>query len=105
MRRKGEITPGAIDRGWPYQVAVPLHDRHGVPFAGDARRYCQHLKLSVCERGHTVHDGKQMYHVYCFADPEHAALFKKALGGEDFNPRERGRGHNWMKWRKESVRK
>lgn len=105
MRRKGELSSGAIDRGWPYQVAVPTHDRHGVSNGGDARRFCQHARLSVCERGHSVHDGKQTYNVYCFADPEHAALFKKALDGEDFNPRERGRGHNWMKWHKGSARK
>jgi hypothetical protein len=23
MRRKGELSPAAIDRGWPYQVALP----------------------------------------------------------------------------------
>jgi hypothetical protein len=105
MRRKGELSGGAIDRGWPHQVAIAVYDRHGVRSGGDARRFCEYMKLSVCSRGHYVNDGNQDYNVYCFADAEHAAIFRKAMDGEDFDPRERGRGVNWMAWRKGSVRK
>ena len=96
MRRKGELTPAQIDREWPHQVAVPSIDSSGVPLAGDVRRFT--ARMSICSRGHTVNDGKRQYHVFCFSDPDDAAIFRKAFGGEDFDPRERGRGANWMKW-------
>jgi hypothetical protein len=44
MRRKGELSPAAIDRGWPYQVALParfcrrparLDSKPRLPHLGD----------------------------------------------------------------------
>lgn len=50
---------------------------------GDIRRFCE--KLSLAPRGHAFcRDGK-FYDVYCFSDPEHAELFRKAFGGEEFD--------------------
>jgi len=56
MRRKGELSPAAIDRDWPHHVVLPA-----------AR--------------HAVRDN-----VYCFADPADAEKFKQRFGAERFNP-------------------
>lgn len=41
MRRKGELSSGAVDRGWPYQVAVRQIDGqnlgHIAPIGGFPR--------------------------------------------------------------------
>jgi hypothetical protein len=38
--------------------------------------------------------------VFCFADAGHATLFRARFGGEPFDPRHRGRGAAWARWRK-----
>lgn len=93
MRRKGELSPAGIDRGWPHQVAVEIPPGHGlgiVPATGPMS--------SLCHRGHEVaHEGKR-YRVFCFSDPDQAERFKEIMGGEDFDPRDRGCGANWNTW-------
>ena len=87
MRRKGELSPSGIDRGWPHQVAV----------RDDDGQHLGHLPASgplssLCERGHTVSDGKHRYRIYCFSDRTQAERFRDLLGGEDYDPRDRSRG-------------
>src|SRR6202011_2223233 len=37
----------------------------------------------------------------CSAGPEHAEKFRMRFGGERFNPKDRGRGSNWVRWYKD----
>jgi hypothetical protein len=96
-RRKGELSSSTIDRVWPYQVAVraELVNRRNHEAAREFM-----ASLSVCPRHRSVHHNDVEYHVYCFSDPEHARLMRERYGGEDFNPKHRGRGHAWHIWKK-----
>jgi hypothetical protein len=95
-RRKGELTASGIDRGWPYQVALPADQVSGNKYAL-IDWFCR--ELSLCPRGHTVYRNDITYRVFCFADPAHAALFRERFSGELFNPTDRGRGGEWFLWR------
>lgn len=94
--RKDELTPAAVDRGWPHQVAltsdVVVRDFHTI------HAFCK--DLSLCPRGHSVNDGKTWYSVYCFAQADDAAKFMARFGGERFDPASRGRGASWAQWRR-----
>lgn len=97
MRRKGELSPAAIDRGWPHQIALPARfcERGGYK---EIHEFCE--GLSICPRGHSVvHDG-EWFNVYCFSDVADAEKFMKRFGGERFDPKQRGRGANWAHWKK-----
>lgn len=76
-RRKGELTAGVIDRGWPHQVAI-LADKCLGKRGEAVRRFCE--KLTHCPRG--------------------AERFMAEFGGEWFDPRDRGRSADWNKWYK-----
>lgn len=97
--RKGELSPAAIDKGWPHQVALGQ--------LGAREQYHRHEEITVecagrsrCDRGHAVfHDGS-WWNINCFADPADAAWFLKRFGGELFDPRDRGRGTSWARWHK-----
>lgn len=94
MRRKGELSPAEIERGWPHQVALAARfcERGGYKEIHD---FCE--CMSLCSRGHAVFDG-EWFHVYCFAKPEDADRFKQHFGGEMFDPSQRGKGSNWARW-------
>lgn len=96
MRRKGELSPAGIDRGWPYQIALPARfcERGGYQ---EIHEFCK--DLSLCSRGHAVFD-KEWFNVYCFARPEDAEKFLTRFGGERFNSQQRGRGSKWAQWNK-----
>lgn len=97
MRRKGELSPAAIDREWPHQVALPACASRKDGYK-TIHEFC--AKLSLCPRGHAVfHDGR-WYNVYCFADAADADAFMRRFGGERFDPKQRGKGSNWAKWNK-----
>jgi len=97
MRRKGELSPAMVDRGWPHQVALPANQVTGQNYA-ITHDFCR--DLSLCPRGHSVRHDNTDYVVFCFADPAHAALFRARFGGEPFDPRDRGRGTRWNAWRR-----
>ena len=90
-RRKGELSPAGIDKGWPHQVAVPYDDCTGKNY-GPPHAFIR--GLSVCSRTHTVIDSGEKYFVFCFADVEDALQFKEAFSGIAFYPEDR-RGQNW----------
>ena len=100
MRRKGELSAAAIDRGWPHQVVLParLCERGGY---NDIHEFCRDLTL--CSRGHALYHDGQWFHVYCFKEPADAQKFMERFGGEKFDPIERGRGANWARSKKVSV--
>jgi hypothetical protein len=91
MRRKGELSPAGIDRGWPHQVAMPYDSCTGKNY-DPPHSFIR--GLSVCGRTHTVMHGDEKYLVFCFADVEDALQFKEAFGGIQFYP-EDIKGRNW----------
>jgi hypothetical protein len=94
MPRKGELTPAAIDRRWPHQVAV----RADVVRERFAEVEAAKGELGAAVRGHSVFHEGEWYNVVCFADPANAEQFRARFGGEPFNPADRGRGANWARW-------
>jgi hypothetical protein len=95
MRRKGELSSAAIDRGWPHQVVLParLCERDGY---NEIHEFCRDLTL--CSRGHALYHDGQWFRVYCFKEPADAQKFMERFDGEKFSPIERGRGGNWARW-------
>jgi hypothetical protein len=94
-RRKGELSPAAIDRDWPHQVALPADQVMGANY-DVVYGFCR--ELSLCQRGHSVLRDGVGYVVFCFADAAHAERFRVRFSGEPFDPKERGRGGNWHRW-------
>jgi hypothetical protein len=100
--RKGELSPAAVDRGWPHQVALPASacEDGGYKTIHD---FCK--DLSLCRRGgHCVRHDEQWFNVYCFAEAADAEKFMARFGGERFDPRQRGKGSNWMRWKRLDCR-
>jgi hypothetical protein len=97
MRRKGELSPAMVDRDWPHQVAVPAQQCLGARTTV-IHEFCKNL--SLCPRGHSVMWEDKWYQVYCFKEPAHAVRFMARFGGETFDPRQRGRGRRWARWKK-----
>lgn len=84
--RKGELTKAAIDKGWPFQVALEARLCIGHRYY-TVRYFCD--GLSLCERGHSFfRDGKD-YSVFCFAQEDHARAFRRRFSGELMSPRTR----------------
>jgi hypothetical protein len=44
--------------------------------------------------------GGRFFHVFMFAEEEHAGIFRAAFGGERMHPSERGKGTRWARWKK-----
>ena len=95
MYRKGELSPAGIDRGWPYQVALPAHASRNGGYKV-IHEFCK--DLSLCPRGHSVFRD-EWFNIYCFAEREHAEKFIRRFAGEPFDPRDRGKGAKWAQWR------
>ena len=91
-RRKGELSKFAINRGWPYQVAMREADCAGVKNP-EVRRLAE--TLSLCPRGHTFSANDEWHRVFCFSKKEDAELFKQKFGGVWFDPKRLGRGGRW----------
>lgn len=84
--RKGELSKAAIDRGWPFQVALEARFCMGDNFIKH-RLYCR--ELSLCARGHSFYRENRDYHVFCFAIREHAESFAKRFRGEFMDAKDR----------------
>jgi hypothetical protein len=95
--RKGELSPAAVDRGWPHQVALPASACEGCGYK-IIHDFCK--ELSLCPRGHSVFRDAQWFTIYCFATAADADKFMARFAGEKFDPRQRGKGSNWMRWGK-----
>ena len=93
MRRRGELSKTAIDRGWPYQVAVI-----SIPGQDIGHLHLSGPFSSLCSRRHRVGDGTSSYEVLCFADRAQADAFRETIKGETFDPRDRV-GQRWMRGR------
>jgi hypothetical protein len=79
--RKGELSATMIDRDWPHQVALPASQSAGGGYKA-IHTFCKDLS------------------VYCFAEQEDADRFMQRFGGERFDPKQRGKGSNWARWKK-----
>jgi hypothetical protein len=90
-RRKGELSPVAMDRGWPHQVALPYDQCTGKNY-NPPHAFIR--GLSVCCRNHITMHEDEKYLVFCFADIEDALQFKEAFKGVLFYPEDR-KGRNW----------
>jgi hypothetical protein len=100
VRRKGELSPAGVDRGWPHQVALPADECRGTHFR-TLHAFC--IGLSLCPRGHSVFHDDRWWQVFCFAEEAHANAFRARFGGERFDPAQRGRGRNWARWHKPAA--
>lgn len=85
-RRKGEITPAGIDKGWPHQVAVPAMDTLGLRYV-EAIEFCDGLSLAPRRPSFARDD--VWFNVWCFAKPEDAETFQRQYGGELMTPKTR----------------
>jgi len=96
--RKGQLPKSKLDREFPYQVAFPA--ARGVRNADERliQMFCDNL--SIAPRHHRVRRGDRDFIVYCFGNPQHAASFQAAFGGEPFNPSEHGRNASSWRWMK-----
>lgn len=99
-RRKSELTPAGIDRGWLFQIALPAELSLGK-LGKEQDAFC--AKLMRCTRYHSVFHEDKHYLVHCFATKAGAEAFLERFGGEWFDPRERGRGVNWSRWNRGSA--
>ena len=80
-RRKGELSPRMIDHDWPYQVAV--EERLTVGDRWHTLHYfCK--DLSLCSRGHGFYRDGKHFNVFCFAEREHAEMFKAKFAAAPF---------------------
>jgi hypothetical protein len=98
MRRKGELSPAGIDRGWPHQVVLPARFSQRGHGYQEIHEFCK--DPSICSRGHAVFYDREWFHIYCFSDPADADKFLQRFGGEKFDPKQRGKGSNWARWNK-----
>jgi hypothetical protein len=69
---KAGRSRAAVDRGWPYQIALPGEECKGK-VARSLRSFCS--KLSVCEQTHNVCFEDDWRIVICFAKRKDANAF------------------------------
>lgn len=98
-RRKGELSPAGVDRGWPFQVAVPESKMRTRPFSEWQQ---SKDRLNACLRGHTVRYEDEHWYVVCFAELEAARSFKAEWDGVNFDPVDRGK-KTWWVWNRPAV--
>ena len=96
--RKGELSAATVDREWPHQVAVRADTVKGKANGEAVEAFCKHLSKSP--RGHAVFHDSEWWVVFCFADAAHAESFRVRFDGVKFDPKDRGRGSSWARWRK-----
>lgn len=84
--RKGEWTKTAIDRDWPFQVALP---------APEVTKRFQEIEAfskdlpSLCVRRHAFLKDDVHYLVYCFWNPDEAQRFLERFDGQHIDPKTR----------------
>lgn len=89
-RRKGELSPGQVDRAFPHQIALHEELCTGTPRYEIVRDFAR--PLSVATRTHRFIRDDHWYLVFCFKERADAETFLARFGGEWFDPSRRGRG-------------
>jgi hypothetical protein len=85
VRRKGELSPSAMDRDWPHQVIMP---------AVRSQMWLGRWP-SMCPRHHSVIVNDCWHTIYCFSDPAEAEDFRKTFQAERFDPKRRRGTGGW----------
>lgn len=88
VRRRSEPSPGAIDGGWPHQVALPESKTKGRAYS-IIRSFCE--SLSRCTRGAIFFRQTEHWNAFCFAKRDHAEQCAKHFNGEMITPAMRAR--------------
>ena len=88
MARKGELKRQALDRNWPFQVALDASDCKGSKHV-EMLDFCR--PLSLAPRTHSYVENSRYHIVFCFADRDHADRFAGAFGGQMIDPKARPR--------------
>lgn len=81
--------------GGKFSVAIPAQDFHTKRDEVEAFFGRRLSTYSYC-----LTFGQRFYLVVHFADEADAAKAMRTFEGEPFDPRDKGRGTNWMKWMK-----
>ena len=89
VKRKGELSQKTIDREWPHQVAVTAETCRGHGYV-TTHYFCERL-LSLCPRHWFFRRDDRDYVVFCFAEADHAELFRARFNGEVVSPKKRRR--------------
>jgi hypothetical protein len=92
LGKVGAVTAREVSR-----FARNSRDWQQLTVQGDTE-FCK--ELSMCSRGHSVFHEDKWFNVYCFAEVADAEKFMQRFGGEKFDPKQRGRGSNWARWKK-----
>ena len=58
------------------------------------------IRSRIVPRGHRVYHDGRWFNIYCFAVAADAEKFMARFGGEKLDPAQRGKGRNWMQWKK-----
>lgn len=105
-RRMGELSYAAIDRAYPYQVALP-DDLCVMNNLTLIMEFCQARGWNYQTRSVAAiwPNGKQEnYRLHCFADLASAEAFRDHFGGTLFDPkRDRENGRARGAWRRHEV--
>lgn len=96
MRRKGELSPAAIDRTYPHQIAVPSLVVSGS-FA--ALQAWLPERSAAPRRRSVVGPDDEWWTIFAFKAADDAADFKAQFGGIDYDPQGRDRTV-WQRWSK-----
>ena len=88
VKRKGELSQRTIEREWPFQVAVTAETCLGGGYV-TTHYFCD--SLSLCPRHGYFRRDDRDYVVFCFAEAEHAELFRARFNGEVVSTKKQGR--------------
>jgi hypothetical protein len=89
-RRKGELSKSGIDRGWPYQVAMPERLASREHWRAH-HAFIQERGLTISPLGHRFLRDGQWWLVICFGSEGDARTFMDKFGGEYMTPQTRPR--------------
>jgi hypothetical protein len=92
-----------VGETFPYWVAL-IEEKCTGAHCEKIREFCTQRGLALSRFGHSVVWQKEWYQVFRFGKEEDAETFMRQFGGERMHPGERGRGKNWMQWRKGSYK-
>jgi hypothetical protein len=91
---RGELSPAAVDRGWPHQVAMPAKISMGDGY-NVVHGICE--GLSLVPRGHRViGPDDEWCRVFLFCREGSAEKLKQRFSGEWFDSAKRGNGGSSM---------
>jgi len=82
-RARGQPSRTLLDREYPHQVLVIADTVRGKTLD---KVTDFHVKLGIPTKSRSVRKDDAWYSLYCFADPNHAKLFRAIFGGEVVTP-------------------